>query len=89
MADENPVAMAKRHVSMLARELGLEDAQTVRLRTIFADHFGAMRVIHQYRGTTGGDAHMARMTALWRGTDARVAGVLGRTWWDRGDSLRA
>lgn len=81
--------MAERHVAMLERQLGLEEAQTERLRSVFADHFSAMRAIHQHRGTTDREAHMAQMTALWRGTDSRVAEILTPEQNERYEALRA
>lgn len=74
-----PARMASRvdrHVAMLEGRLGLEAAQTELLRAVFADHFSAMEAIHRYRSGTDRDAHMEQMTALWRGTDSRVAEIL-------------
>lgn len=75
---ERPVTMAERHVAMLDRRLGLglDEAQIERLRSVFADHFRAMEAIHRFRGSAGPDAMRAQMTALWRGTDSRVAEIL-------------
>jgi len=68
--------MAERHVTMLERQLGLDEAQTEKLRVVFSDHFSAMQAIHEHRAMTGREQHRSQMIALWRGTDARVAEIL-------------
>lgn len=86
---EPAASMAERHVAMLERQLGLDEARTERLRSVFADHFSAMRAIHQHRGTADRDNHMAQMTALWQGTDSRVAEILTPDQNERYRALRA